>query len=73
MTLKKEVLRVQFGSGVDTKSTDIVLEPGKLEVLENAVFEKTGKIQNAKGLLLRHGMLLRQITQLELLPIEITL
>ena len=49
MTLKKEVLRVQFGSGVDTKSTDIVLEPGKLEVLENAVFEKTGKIQKRKG------------------------
>lgn len=49
MTLKKEVLRVQLGQGLDTKSTDILLEPGKLEVLENAVFEKTGKIQKRKG------------------------
>ena len=49
MTLKKEVFRIPFGKGADTKSTDIVLEPGQLEVLENAVIEKTGRLEKRKG------------------------
>tara|TARA_R100000951_G_scaffold76179_2_gene64251 strand:- start:9833 stop:12955 length:3123 start_codon:yes stop_codon:yes gene_type:complete len=49
MTLNKKVLRVQLGRGVDTSATDIVLEPGQLEVLENAVFEKTGRLEKRKG------------------------
>ena len=37
MALNKNVFRIQFGRGLDTKSTDIVLEPGSLENLENAI------------------------------------
>jgi len=47
--LSKNVIRVQLGKGMDTKGTDIVLEPGTLETLKNAVIEKTGKIQKRKG------------------------
>ena len=39
MTLQKNVFRVQLGKGSDTKTTDIVLKPGELEILENAVIE----------------------------------
>ena len=49
MSLQKNILRVQLGRGMDTKSTDIVLEPGSLELLKNAVVEKTGKLQKRKG------------------------
>ena len=80
MTLKKEVFRIPFGKGADTKSTDIVLEPGQLEVLENAVFEKTGRLETVPTKHLfgqdahhQHGIRLLQTTQSEPLPIEITL
>lgn len=49
MTLQKSILRVQLGRGVDTSATDIVLEPGQLEVLENAVIEKAGRLEKRKG------------------------
>ena len=49
MTLKKNILRIQLGRGVDTSATDIVLEPGQLEVLENAVIEKAGRLEKRKG------------------------
>ena len=47
--LTKNVVRIPFGKGVDTKTTDIVLKPGELEVLENAVIEKTGRLEKRKG------------------------
>jgi hypothetical protein len=49
MALNKNVFRIQFGKGLDTKSTDIVLEPGSLENLENAVIEKLGRLEKRKG------------------------
>ena len=49
MALNKNVFRIQFGRGLDTKSTDIVLEPGSLENLENAVIEKLGRLEKRKG------------------------
>ena len=49
MTLDKKIVRIPFGKGMDTKGTDIVLEPGSLELLKNAVIEKTGKLQKRKG------------------------
>jgi len=49
LPLKKEILRIPLGKGVDTKTSDIVLEAGTLEVLENAVFEKTGRLEKRKG------------------------
>ena len=49
MTLDKKIVRVQLGKGMDTKGTDIVLEPGSLELLKNAVIEKMGKLQKRKG------------------------
>ena len=47
--LTKNVVRIPFGKGADTKSTDIILSPGTLEILENAVFEKTGRLEKRKG------------------------
>ena len=49
MALQKNIFRVQLGRGSDTKKTDIVLEPGELEVLENAVIEKSGRLEKRKG------------------------
>ena len=49
MSLEKKLFRFPMGKGADTKTTDIVLESGQLEVLENAVFEKTGRIEKRKG------------------------
>lgn len=61
MALNKNVFRIQFGRGLDTKSTDIVLEPGSLENLENAVIEKLGRLEKEKALLLLPGIFLQQI------------
>lgn len=49
MALQKKVFRIPLGKGVDTKTSDIVLEPGQLDILENAVIEKTGRIEKRKG------------------------
>ena len=49
MTLQKNIFRIQLGRGADTGTTDIVLEPGQLEVLENAVIKKTGRIEKRQG------------------------
>ena len=49
MALDKKLVSIPFSSGADTKTSDIVMEPGQLEVLENAVFEKTGRIEKRKG------------------------
>jgi hypothetical protein len=49
MTLQKNIFRIQLGRGADTSATDIVLEPGQLEVLENAVIQKAGRLEKRKG------------------------
>ena len=49
MALDKKLVSIPFIKGVDTKKTDIILEPGELEVLENAVFDKYGQIEKRKG------------------------
>ena len=49
MALDKKLVSIPFSSGADTKTSDIIMEPGQLEVLENAVFEKTGRIEKRKG------------------------
>jgi hypothetical protein len=49
MALDKKLISIPFSSGADTKTSDIIMEPGQLEVLENAVFEKTGRIEKRKG------------------------
>lgn len=49
MALDKKLVSIPFSSGADTKTSDIVMGPGQLEVLENAVFEKTGRIEKRKG------------------------
>ena len=49
MALQKKLVSIPFSSGADTKTSDIVMEPGQLEVLENAIFEKTGRIEKRKG------------------------
>ncbi len=49
MALDKKLVSIPFAAGADTKTSDIVMEPGQLEVLENAVFEKTGRIEKRKG------------------------
>ena len=49
MALDKKLVSIPFSSGADTKTSDNVMQPGQLEVLENAVFEKTGRIEKRKG------------------------
>jgi len=49
MALQKKLVSIPFNVGADTKTSDIVMQPGQLEVLENAVFEKTGRIEKRKG------------------------
>ena len=49
MALQKKLVAVPFNRGVDTKTADVVLEPGQLDILENGVFEKTGRIQKRNG------------------------
>ena len=49
MALQKKLVSIPFNAGADTKTSDIVMQPGQLEVLENAVFEKTGRIEKRKG------------------------
>ena len=44
MPLKKKVAVIPFGKGVQSKKTDITLEAGELEVLENGIFDKLGHI-----------------------------
>lgn len=49
MALNKQVAAIQFGRGVQSKKTDITLEPGELEILENGIFDKLGHIAKRKG------------------------
>jgi len=49
MPLKKKVAVIPFGKGVQSKKTDITLEAGELEVLENGIFDKLGHIAKRKG------------------------
>jgi len=49
MALQKKLANIPFAKGIQTKKTDITLEPGELEVLENAVFDKHGQIEKRKG------------------------
>ena len=49
MALDKKLVSIPFSTGVDTKTSDIVMQPGQLAVLENAVIEKTGRIEKRKG------------------------
>ena len=49
MALQKKIANIPFSKGIQTKKTDVTLEPGELEVLENAVFNKHGEIEKRKG------------------------
>ena len=49
MALNKKLVTVPFTKGIQTKKSDVYLEPGELEVLENGVFEKFGQIRKRKG------------------------
>lgn len=49
MPLSKQVAVIPFSRGVQSKKTDITLEPGELEVLENGIFDKLGHIAKRKG------------------------
>jgi hypothetical protein len=47
--LAKQVVTLNFGNGVDTKTDPKLVVPGKLVELENAVFEKGGSLQKRFG------------------------
>jgi len=49
MALQKKIANIPFSKGIQTKKTDVTLEPGELEVLENAIFNKHGEIEKRKG------------------------
>jgi len=47
--LQRQIANIPFSKGIQTKKTDVTLESGELEVLENAVFNKHGEIEKRKG------------------------
>ena len=49
MALQKQVVTIPFAKGMNEKSSDIHLEQGDLEVLENGVFDKLGEITKRNG------------------------
>ena len=49
MALNKKLVDIPFTQGIQTKKSDIYLDPGELEILENGVFEKFGQIRKRKG------------------------
>ena len=49
MALQKQVVTIPFAKGMNEKSSDIYLEQGDLEVLENGVFDKLGEITKRDG------------------------
>lgn len=50
MALQKQVIDVILGQGIDTKSSEELLNPGKLHLLENGYVEKTGAITKRPGM-----------------------
>lgn len=50
MPLQKQQIPVQFAGGLDTKTDDKQVVPGKFLSLENAVFTNPGKLQKRNGL-----------------------
>lgn len=49
MALQKQGVDYSFVSGLDTKTDSKLIDPGKLSVLENAVFTKTGTLNKRNG------------------------
>lgn len=49
MALKWQNIRVPFGGGIDTKTDEKQVVPGKLLTLENGVFHETGAIRKRNG------------------------
>lgn len=49
MTLQKQKLFLNFGQGIDTKTDEKLVVPGKLLELKNGVFKKTGRIDKRAG------------------------
>lgn len=50
MPLIKQTIDVPFGLGIDTQTDEKVVLPGKLITLENAVFDKIGRVAKRAGL-----------------------
>jgi len=49
MTLSKQIIPVNFGGGVDTKTDPKLVQPGKLLTLENGMFLKGGRLSKRYG------------------------
>lgn len=49
MALNKQIISLNFGQGIDTKTDSKHLQAGKLSNLENAEFSKMGRIDKATG------------------------
>lgn len=49
MALQKQTIPINFGNGVDTKTDEKQVQPGKLTLLENGVFSKRGRIDKRNG------------------------
>jgi hypothetical protein len=49
MALVKQIIDVPFGLGIDTKTDEKNVLPGKLLTLENAVFDKIGRVAKRPG------------------------
>jgi len=50
MALQKQTIEIPFGVGVDTKTDAKQVQPGKLLALENAIFQRLGKLVKRLGL-----------------------
>lgn len=57
MALDKQIFNISFNKGLDTKSDDKQIVPGKLLTLENVVLKKTGKFikRNGYGVIANNG------------------
>lgn len=47
--LQKQTIAINFGNGIDTKTDEKLVQPGKLLVLENGVQRKRGRIDKRNG------------------------
>ena len=49
MALQKQILNINFAQGLDTKTDDKQVPPGRFLELENSVFTKAGLLQKRNG------------------------
>lgn len=49
MALQKQVIDIPLGQGLDQKSDEFLIQPGKLARAENIIFRKRGRIQKRSG------------------------